>query len=154
MNCLNYRILYPNVNFNHHVAVQTRFGDYDAFRHVNNNAYVAYFDLGKSHFFNCLTGAECSPEQLSVAIVNINVDFLEPSLIGEHLEVRSAVVKIGERSFTLYQRIVNPVTEHVKAQAVSVLAGFDTATQQSAPLKPALTERLKEMLAQALAEQP
>lgn len=141
------RLLYPQIKFQHRVRIQSRFSDYDAFRHVNNNAYMAYFDLGKSLFFNEVMGKPCSPAELSAAVVNVNVDFLAPSPIGEPLEVCTALVHLGERSFTLYQRIVDADTQSAKAQATSVLAGFDIATQCSAPLSPALAKALCGLLA-------
>lgn len=142
MKNLNDRILYPSLEFTHTVDVQSRFSDYDSFRHVNNNAYMAYFDLGKSVFFNDMMGRPCSSDELSAVIVGIKVDFLEPSPLGEPLAVQTAVVNVGERSFTLYQRIVNPRNGAIKAQATSTLAGFDISTQTASELSPALRSAL------------
>lgn len=129
------RLLYPEIQLSHRVPLQIRFGDYDIFGHINNNSYVAYFDLGKTMFFNKLLQKTYRPADLSAAIVNINVDFLSPALMGEPLEVHNAVTHIGDRSFTVYQRVVNPLSGDVKAQATSVLAGFDVKTQGPAPLR-------------------
>lgn len=139
---MNERLLFPELELKHAVRVQTRFSDYDTFGHVNNNAYMAYFDLGKVAFFNRLMGRECSPADLSAVIVNINVDFLSPAPFGTPLDVLTAVVHIGDRSFTVYQRIVNPHDGTVCAQATTTLAGFDIATQQSAPLSEVLVAAL------------
>lgn len=139
----NDRIKHPDLQFAFRLPVQIRFGDYDTFGHINNNSYTAFFDLGKTDMFNRLAGRPCVPSELSVAIVNINVDFLAPAVVGEPLEVLTAVVGVGERSFTVYQRIVNPLTASVKAQAPSVLAGFDVATQQGAPLSDKLRALLE-----------
>ncbi len=141
----NPRILYPELPMTHRVAIQLRFGDYDIFRHINNNSYMAYFDLGKSEFFNAAMGRPVTPADLMAAIVNINVDFLAPTPVGQPLEVQTAVARLGERSFTLYQRIVNPLTAEVKAQATTTLAGFDIATQGPGPLNPTLTAALRTM---------
>lgn len=130
----NSRIKFPELKMTHRLPVQVRFSDYDTFRHVNNNAYMMYFDLGKSEFFRSLMGDGCSPSDLRAAIVNINVDFLSPTAVNEPLEVLTAVTHVGERSFSLYQRIVNPLTGVIKAQAQTVLAGFDIDTQGPAPL--------------------
>ena len=136
------RLLYPELDMSHRLRIQIRFTDYDTFGHINNNSYLSFFDLGKSDFFHELTHHDGLPSDFSVAIVNINVDFLCPAVASEPLEVRTSVVKVGDRSFTVYQRIVNPDTEHVKAQAVSVLAGFDVKTQQGSPLSEAFREKL------------
>lgn len=128
------RILHHGIAFPHSLPIQIRFSDYDSFRHINNNAYMAYFDIGKLEFYNLLMGRPCTPDEISAAIVNINVDFIAPARMGEKLEVRTAVTHIGERSFTLYQRIVNPVTDDIKAQSTAIIAGFDVNTQSGTPL--------------------
>ena len=139
----NNRLQHPGIEFKHRQAIQIRFADYDTFEHINNNSYMAYFDLGKSEYLCEIMGRRLAPSDLSAAIVNINVDFLAPTTLGEELEVYTAIVRLGEHSFTLYQRIVNPVTGVVKAQATSTLAGFDIATQSSAPLQSALMSAVR-----------
>ena len=146
-NDTNGRILYPDIRFSHQSDVQIRFADYDTFGHVNNNAYMAYFDLGKTEFLSGVMERRCAPSDLAAAIVNINVDFLSPAVIGEPLAVLTAVVRVGGRSFTLYQRVVNPVTGAVKAQATSVLAGFDIATQGPGPVNAELAGKLRLLVA-------
>lgn len=139
----NNRLLHPDLAMNHRIDIQIRFADYDTFGHINNNSYLAYFDLGKAEFFSHVLGRPCSPTDLSAVIVNISVDFLAPATIGEPLVVLSAVSRIGERSFSVYQRVVNPATGSVKSQATTVLAGFDMAVQGPGPLNPVLVEALR-----------
>ena len=136
------RLKFPELRLSHAVDVQIRFSDYDSFGHINNNSYMSFFDLGKSDFLCRAMGRVCSPAELSAAIVNIDVDFLAPTPVGEPLAVQTAPVHLGERSFSLYQRIVNPLTGTVKAQAVSTLAGFVIATQSGAPLRKDLRDAI------------
>ena len=49
------------VVFRHRLPIQIRFNDVDRYGHVNNNAYFAFYDLGRSDsggnaYFTC--GAE------------------------------------------------------------------------------------------------
>lgn len=140
------RILFPDLDFDHSVNIQIRFSDYDTFGHINNNSYMAFLDVGKTDFFRNVLGKNALPSELSAVIVNINVDFLAPALAGEPLAVKTAVVSLGEKSFSLYQRIVNPENDSIKVQATSILAGFDIASQCAAPLSPALLAVLPEFL--------
>lgn len=125
--------------FRHSITIQSRFTDYDTFGHVNNNSYMQYFDLGKTAYYAAILGRTITPEHLGAVIVHIDVDFLEPTTPDETVDVQTMTTAIGERSLTIYQRIINPRTGHVKSQATTVLAGFDLATQASAPLNPTLT---------------
>lgn len=139
----NERLCYGEIELPHREAVQIRFSDYDTFGHINNNAYMAYLDLGKSEMLCELMGRRCTPDEFSAAVVNVNVDFLMPTVVGEGLEVQTGVIRIGEKSFTIYQRVVNPLTGAVKVQAHSVLAGFDIKTQSGAPLRHDLIDMLR-----------
>lgn len=126
----------------HSFEVQSRFTDYDAFKHINNNAYMQYFDLGKTLFLEHVTGRGFSPKDLSAVIVNINLNFYAPTAMGESISVRSGVSHLGDRAFTVYQQVVSTATGQVKATAETILAGFDIATQKGAPLQQWLRDAL------------
>ena len=139
---MNDRLLHPEINFNHILPLQIRFSDFDTFGHVNNNSYMAFFDLGKMEYMGSMIDRNFNAADVSAVIASINVDFLAPAVMGEQLDVRTAVTHLGERSFTLYQRVVGSATGSVKAQATTVIVGFDIATQTSAPLRPLLADAL------------
>ena len=40
------------VVFRHRLPIQIRFNDVDRYGHVNNNAYFAFYDLGKEDYLN------------------------------------------------------------------------------------------------------
>ncbi len=134
----NSRIKEPSRPLKHTVELQVRFGDFDIFGHLNNNIYLQFFDLGKALYFNDLTGKQYDAESISAAVVNINCNFYAPTALGEDLVVKTACTRLGDRSFTLEQRILNPTTGSIKCDAVSILAGFDIKTQSSAPILPSL----------------
>jgi acyl-CoA thioester hydrolase len=140
----NPRIKEPSRPLQHCVDLQMRFGDYDMFGHLNNNIYLQFFDLGKSLYFNDLTGKQNDAESLGAAVVNINCNFYAPTAPGEKLVVKTACTRIGDKSLTLEQRILNPETGSIKSDAVSVLAGFDVKTQSSAPIIPSLRAAIEQ----------
>lgn len=127
----------------HSLEIQSRFGDYDAFRHVNNNAYLQYFDLGKMSFMEAVAGHSFEPKDMSAVIVNINVNFYAPTVLGEAVTVKTGISHVGERAFTVYQQVVSRTTGQVKATAETILAGFDIATQSGAPLQDWLRNALE-----------
>lgn len=126
----------------HSLDIQQRFGDYDAFQHVNNNAYMQYFDLGKTAYLSSLLEHSFSPNEISAVIVNINCNFYAPTPIGESLCVKTGCSHVGDKSFTLYQQIVGKDTDAIKSTAQTVLAGFNIATQTGAELDTRLREAL------------
>lgn len=128
----------------HHIDIQPRFGDYDMFGHVNNTIYMQYFDLGKAMFLTDLLGGDFSPEAVGAVIVNANVNYFAPTRPGEPIAVLTGCNRLGDRSFRIYQQAVNPVTGAVKADALTILAGFDVHTQGPAPLPARLVAALRQ----------
>lgn len=122
--------------FRHSLRLQTRFTDCDMLGHVNNNTYLSYFDLGKARYFEKALGPLFDFGRITVAIVNINVDFYEQAFFTEDLDVWTRVTAIGNKSLTLEQRVVNAATGHVKCRAVTVMTSFDPSTARSTPLLP------------------
>lgn len=132
----------PQAALTHSLELQPRFGDYDMFGHINNNAYLQYFDLGKAMFFTELLDGDFSPAAVGAAVVHIDCNYYAPTRPAEPLRVLTGCVALGERSLTLHQQVVNPSTGAVKCDALTVMAGFDIRAQQSAPLP----ERLRSLL--------
>lgn len=118
----------------HRTEIQVRFGDFDMFGHINNNAYLQYLDLGKALYFSEVVQDSLNPVTLGMVIVNINVNFFSPTVPDEPIVLETACIRLGERSAQLGQRILNPVTGNVKCEAITTMAGFDVKTQSGAPI--------------------
>ncbi len=111
--------------FKQTTPLQLRFSDIDRLGHLNNSVYFAFFDLGKVDYFETLSGQniELLPEDMVVA--SVTVDFMSPVFPHEPIEVRTSVVELGNKSFRIFQRIVNVENELVKCQATTIMSGFD-----------------------------
>lgn len=115
----------------HTLDVQTRWADYDMLGHVNNTVYFQYMDLAKTDYFLRELGGEFDPRRDALVIVNTTCDYFNISLPGEPLQVLSGVERIGDRSLTMLQRVVNPATGQVKCQCRSILAAFNVKAAQA-----------------------
>lgn len=107
--------------FRHRMAVQVRYADIDLQGHVNNGVYFQLMDLGKVAYFTEVKGGQLDPVDANIVVASINVNFLEPTIFGEELEVRTQVLSVGARSLRLRQQVANSVTGGVKCDAVSVM---------------------------------
>ncbi len=130
----NPRVPQPLFPYRHVLDVQLRFNDADLFGHVNNSVYLQFFDLAKFDYFRTVMGEGFEIKDIALVVVNINCDFYAPSFIEEKLQVKTATIKIGDRSLVIEQRILNPETDEVKCVGRTVMAGFDLATNTSAPI--------------------
>ena len=120
-----------NIEFNHQDIIQIRFNDIDVLGHVNNAVQITYFDFGKIKYFEALKNQVLDWRGSELVMVNVNVDFLEPIFISNHIAVKTKVYEIGNKSLKLVQMIKDYKTNHVKSVCRSVMCGFDPKTNKS-----------------------
>ena len=120
--------------FRHSVPLQLRFNDIDILGHVNNNAQLSLFDVGKTEFYNALRGELADWRKVESVIVNINCTFLQQIKFTDHMEVRTRVKKIGEKSFVLQQILYNTATHAICSLCESVMVSVDPAAMESKPI--------------------
>ena len=114
--------------------IQMRFADVDMLGHVNNVNQQHYFDVGKSDFFAQVLDPAPNWKQEGLITVSTYNDYLAQIRYGEPIAVLTRIEKVGNKSFTLFQQIVNTATQEVKTQSRSVLVAFDFVAQVSSPL--------------------
>jgi acyl-CoA thioester hydrolase len=100
--------------------------------------------LAKLNYFIDVLTDSFKTDEVGLAVVNVNCDFLAQSFINEPLEVISAVTAVSERSLRLEQRIVNQTTGEVKSVCRSVMAGFDVKSASSAAIDNEWRKRLSQ----------
>lgn len=112
------------------IDIQIRFSDLDAFRHVNNAQIVQYYDLGISNYISNL-GILNIFSGNSMVKVHIEMNFYDSINLQDKIEVQTSVSKVGNKSITFFQRVVESDSGKIKSDCVTVLAGFNVDTQQS-----------------------
>lgn len=117
--------------YNHRLPVQIRFNDVDQFGHINNNAYFAYYDLGKEEYLQSVLKVDYKTAEVAPVIANINADFIVPIFYGDEIAIETRVSHIGNRSFTLRQRAVNVKTNMVVCQCQTIMVCFNLRTQEA-----------------------
>lgn len=128
--------------FRHSVPLQLRFNDIDILGHVNNNAQLALFDVGKTEFYNALRGVLSDWSRVEAVIVNINCTFMQQIHFTDPMEVRTRVKKIGERSFVLQQILRNTANGEICSMCESVMVSVDFTTKESKPIPANIAEAL------------
>ncbi len=116
------------------LRVQIRFSDLDALNHVNNSFQSQYYDLGRIDYFERVMGRELDWSKVVVVIVHTENNFFSPIVQGEEVFVESKLVKFGNRSMTMNQRLINSKGV-VKGTCRTILSGFDRSTNASAPIE-------------------
>ncbi len=128
------------------IDIQMRFADADILGHVNNVTLIHYFDLGKTEFYAQAMGRKVELSSAGSILVSVHTEYLEQTRLGDKVYVETAVEKIGTKSVTFFQRLINRRTGVIHATCRSVAVGFDFVRQESMELKPEWKEKLIEYL--------
>ena len=114
----------------HTTPIQIRFNDVDQMGHVNNAVIMEYLDLGKDAFFS---GHGLSPTKsdFTVMVVHYDVDFRAQIRYHDRIHVESEIEKLGNKSLTMMQRVVNSETGAVCVECRTVMAGYRRSTTSS-----------------------
>lgn len=138
----NPRVPAAEFTFRHMADVQMRFNDTDMLGHINNNAYLSYFDLGKTSYFNAVAAENVDWTHVNIVVANISVDFFSPTFLSDKVVVLTQVVSIGNKSLVMEQRLVDIITGQVKCMARTVMVGVDLTTGQSQPIAEHWVEKI------------
>ena len=122
-----------DLTIKHTLPVQIRFSDVDPFGHMNNSVYFSLYDLAKSSYLKEVSG-ETDWDKIGVVVANVNADFLAPVFISDQLEIETAVIHLGHKSFTLMQRAIDRKSGLLKCQCRTVMVAYDTAAKKPVEL--------------------
>ncbi len=120
--------------------VQQRFSDIDPFMHVNNVAQQAYFDVGKVDFYRKVLGAEVLLGDLRIVTVSTSTSYIGQVRLYDDVRVLTTCEKVGNKSITLFQRLV--VGGQTLSESRSVMVVFSFARQSGEPVPAAWRESL------------
>lgn len=119
------------IKFNHVTPIQLRFNDFDALGHVNNSVYLSFYDLGKTTYFQQVLPDVVISREVGMVIADIHVSFMLPVYPGENVAVETAVVEIRNKSFRLFQQLVDMDTKEVKCVCHTVMVCYDAKTKST-----------------------
>jgi len=128
--------------FNHSAPIQIRFNDVDGLGHINNTTIQEYFDLGRMYYMTAVFDEAIFKSDETLIVVNINTDFISPIYLRDCMEVKTAIVGLGNKSLKMEQQIVCAKTKAVKAVCKSVMVGFNKTTEEGLELKPKWREQI------------
>lgn len=121
--------------------IQIRFNDVDQMGHVNNAVIMEYFDLGKEAF---LSERGLPPEEgdFTVIIVHYEVDFQRQIHFHDRVHVTTTIERIGNKSLTVMQQVVDSANGDVCATCRTVMSGYCRSTGTSAVIPDDVRQRL------------
>ncbi len=79
-------------------------------------------------------------------VVNININYRRPAVLGDVLEVSSDIKQLNGKSGIITQHILLAGSETVVADAALTFVCIDLRTQKAVPLEGELRQRLERLM--------
>ncbi len=112
--------------------IQQRFTDVDPFLHVNNVAQQMYFDVGKTDYYNKVLGGGVLTGARRIVTVSTSTSYMAQVRMDDDVHVTTVCERIGNKSMTLFQRLL--AGGRVCSESRSVMVAFDFEAQQGIPV--------------------
>lgn len=78
----------------------------DYYQHVNNARYLEFLEEARWKYFSKVIDSVLFESRgWGFVIVNININFRSPAVLGDLLQIECSIKKIGSKSITIYQKI-------------------------------------------------
>ena len=126
----------PKPNFR--TAISVRWGDMDAFKHVNNAQYLRYLEEARVQWLAGIPGISLT-DRIAPVLVASNVNYRRPIEWPNEIAVELFIEKIGNSSLTMGHRMLSSVDSTLLySDGNVVMVWIDTQTGKSVPMPEAI----------------
>ena len=131
------------------IELPVQWGEMDSFQHVNNVAYLRWFESARiAYFERC--GMLADMPRTGPILARQEVDYRLPLVYPDSVRISVTMTKLGNTSFTMALRMRSRKNDRaIAAEAVNVCVMVDYATGRKIPLSPALREAIEKLEASA-----
>lgn len=127
----------------HRVDIQKRFADSDILGHVNNVNLQHYFDVGKVEFMTESLNIDVLHDSKGFITASTTTNYFVQTKYFENVYVETVVESIGNKSLTMFQKIMSIESGEVKAESRSIFVAFNFQLQESIIIPDDWREALK-----------
>jgi acyl-CoA thioester hydrolase len=121
----------------HTTRIPIRWGDMDAYQHVNNTLYFRYMEQARVEWLEGM-GYACNTQQEAPVIINAHCTFLLPLTYPGTVEVRVYAGHAGRSSVPTYYEMRPEGDTRLHAEGAAKVVWMNPATGKSVPLPDAL----------------
>lgn len=133
-------------DFRFYHPVEVRYGDLDPQGHLNNAKYLTYFEQARVQYTIGLGlfSRDQSFMEIGIIIADVHIRYLEPVYFGQEIKVGVQVARLGNKSMTWEQNIVDMATDKEFAKGEVVLVTYDYKTGTTIPIPQQWREKIIE----------
>jgi acyl-CoA thioester hydrolase len=126
------------------LELPVRWGDLDAFQHVNNSVFFVYFESARIAYFDALNYREHLDQTGEGPILaETSCRFRKPLKYPDRVTVGARVTDIEEDRFTMEYRLWSEQWKACAASGTGLLVSFNYRTQKRCPLPDVIRSRIE-----------
>lgn len=119
----------------------------DVYQHVNNARYLEFLEEARWEWLEKLNAFHWLMEnKLAFVVVNININYRRPALLGHVLCINSRLLQLNSKSGVIGQEVTLQEDGAAIADATLTFVCIDLATQKALPLEGELLTRMETLL--------
>jgi acyl-CoA thioester hydrolase len=132
--------------FRFYHPIEVRYGDLDPQGHVNNARYLTYFEQGRIAYMIelGLFTKDQSFMEIGVILADVHITYLEPIYFGRNIRVGVHAAKLGNKSMTWEQDIVDMDTGRQLARGEIIMVTYNYETRKTIPVPAQWREKISE----------
>ena len=119
------------------IALGVRWGDMDAFNHVNNAQYLRYLEEARVQWLASLPGVSLA-DRITPVLVASQVNYRQPIEWPNEIAIELFIDKLGNSSLTMGHRMLSSNGSVLYSDGSVVMVWVDARTGKSVPLPKAV----------------
>jgi len=131
-------------DFRFYHTVEVRYGDLDPQGHVNNAKHLTYFEQARVGYMIelGLFTKDQSFMKIGVIVADVHLTYLAPVYFGQDIKIGVRTAKIGNKSMTWEQNIVDAETDKELSKGELVIVTYDYETGKTISIPQAWREKI------------
>jgi acyl-CoA thioester hydrolase len=133
-------------DFRFYHPIEIRYGDLDPQGHLNNANHLTFFEQARVAYMIelGLFTKDQSFMELGVIVADVHIVYLAPIYFGQNIKVGARAAKLGTKSMTWEQNIVDGDTGKELAKGEVVIVTYDYKEEKTVPIPQEWRERFIE----------
>jgi acyl-CoA thioester hydrolase len=133
-------------DFHFYHPIEVRYGDLDPQGHVNNAKHLTFFEQARIAYMIELElfTKDQSFMEIGVILADVHITYHEPIYFGQKIKVGVHAAKLGNKSMTWEQNIVDAETGKVLAKGEVVMVAYDYRAEKTISIPHEWRKSIKE----------
>jgi acyl-CoA thioester hydrolase len=132
-------------HFRFYHPIEVRYGDLDPQGHVNNAKHLTYFEQARIAYMVelGLFTTDQSFMEIGIILADVHITYLAPIYFGQQIKVGVHIAKLGNKSMTWMQNIMDAKTGKELAKGEVVMVTYDYGEEKTINIPHEWREKIK-----------